>query len=164
MRIPFAVAVCATVAVAACGTASFEHRFEVVLNDPSSRLGAGPEVSIFDYKMGRSEEWARRTIGVATASKPYSGAVGDQAVQWGWDWHLPPDVEAGLAIPALEKNGYFVVNLAAPGAAQATTLAFVPYSSDYPEGLQVKPLAARYQADPADKGWRITLTVDIPPP
>jgi hypothetical protein len=148
-----------------CGTAVYDHQFEVVINDPTGRLGSGPvDISIFDKVMGYSEEWARRTMGVATATKPYVGTVGDTATKWAWDSSLPPSVVAGLAVPAVEKNGYFVVDISpVRGTAKTAALAFAPYGSYFPEGNTVAPLAVRYEGEPAGKGWRIRLTVDIPP-
>jgi hypothetical protein len=121
-------------------------------------------VSIFDKVMGYSEEWARRTMGVATAAAPYSGEVTTMPTKWIWDSTLPPRVVAGLAVPGIERNGYFVMDIeAARGPARKATLPFAPYGEYFPEGNQVTPLPVRIESEPAGKGWRIRLTVEVPP-
>lgn len=165
MRSSLVIATLTALLTAACGTAVFEHRFEVTVSDPTGRLGAGPvEVSVFDKIMGYSEGWARQTMGVATASRPYSGTVGAQGAGFIWGTPLPANVVAGLAIPAVETSGYFVLDIKpVRGAAQAASLPFARYDAFFPEeGSRVPPLAVRYEAEPADKGWRIRLTVEVP--
>src|SRR5262245_58760690 len=113
MRIARAVAFAFALAATGCGTAVFDHRFDVTVNDPCGRLGPGPvDVSIFDKVMGYSEEWARKTMGTATSARPYSGTVSATATRWITDCcSLPPTVVAGLALPAIQKDGYFVVDI-----------------------------------------------------
>jgi hypothetical protein len=150
---------------AACGTAVFEHHVTVAIVDPAGRLGDGPiEVSLFDHRMGSSEEWARRTIGVSTSSAPYAGRVSATATKMVLDTSLPADVAAGLAIPAYETRGYFLLDLRPQAGTDDVSLAFVPYGAYVPEGDAVAPLRARITSEPGDRGWRISLTVHIPEP
>jgi hypothetical protein len=148
-----------------CGTAVYTHQIEVTIQDPSGRLVAGPvDVSIFDKYMGYSEEWARRTMAAATASAPYVGTVNTMPVKWFWDSTLPPNVIAGLVVPAIEKNGYFVVDInLVHGVAQSASAPFAPWGAFFPDSTStVPPLPVRYQGERGDKGWRIRLTVDVP--
>lgn len=149
----------------ACGTAVYHHQFEVTINDPAGRLGSDPiDVSVFDKVSGYSEEWARRTMGVASALTPYVATVFATAAKMAWDSSLPPRVVAGLTVPAIEKNGYFVIDVnVVRGTAEAAALPFAPWGAYFPEGNQVASLPVRYQGEPGDKGWRIKLTVDVPP-
>jgi hypothetical protein len=172
MRLAPAIALAAALLSAACGTAVYTHQFEVTVNDPSGRLGAGPvDVSIFDKYAGYSETWAQQTMGVATASKPYAGTVNDQSTRWAWDSSLPPRVDVGLAVPAVEKNGYFVVDMTlASGQPGAGTARFARWDAFSPEtDSSVPPLPVRYEGEPArtrsngNRGWLIRLTVDVPP-
>jgi hypothetical protein len=55
----------------ACSTIVDEHTVEVLVSDPSQRLGKPPyEVSVFDRSMGSSPEWARKTMGATTDDSP----------------------------------------------------------------------------------------------
>jgi hypothetical protein len=147
-----------------CGTAVFEHKFEVTLNDPTERLGPEPEVSIFDNVMGYSDEWARRTMGTAAAGRPYAGRVSATDMKTVFDRTPPAMVQAGLALPALEQEGHFVLQIKpVAGPEQTTEMPYKSYTVPTAAEDQIKPLTARFTGTPSSKGWTIRLTVDVPP-
>ena len=148
----------------ACGTAVYEHRFEVAVNDPQNRLGPPPvDVSIFDSSMGRSEEWARKTIGRSSPGQPYIGQTSSTAAKMVYDSSLPASVTAGLFLPGLEKAGFFMLSVAtADGPERATTLKYASFNVPTAEEDKIQPLTARFSSVPAKKGWTIRLTVDVP--
>jgi hypothetical protein len=151
-------------AAAGCGTAVFEHRIEIAVEDPAGRLGTPVEVSIFDPYMGRSEEWARKTMGVSSASAPHVARVTATATKMVFDASLPAAVTAALVIPAYETQGYFHLDLRpVAGVEEAAAVTFVPWGDPVPDVAGRAPLRARYRSEPAEIGWRIHLTVEIPP-
>jgi hypothetical protein len=154
-----------SIALTGCGTAVYTHKVAVTINDPSNRLGLGAaaafEVSLFDHTMGYSEEWARRTMGVAAPFAPYPGEVSDTATKMAFDSSLPEDMSAGLFLPALTRDGAFILEIRpVEGPEQVTTL---PYRSFSGAAAEVQLLPARFTSKAADKGWTIQLTVDVPP-
>ena len=154
-----------SITLAGCGTAVYTHQIDVTINDPSNRLGLGPapavEVSVFDHTMGYSEEWARRTMGVAAPGAPYPGKLSDTATKMFYDSSLPADMSAGLFLPALTKDGAFILEIhPVEGPEQALTL---PYRSFVGAAAEVQLLPARVTSKAADKGWTITLAIDVPP-
>jgi hypothetical protein len=152
----------ATAVLAACGTGVHEHSLEISVSDPSSRLGAGPwELSVFDGRMGRSEEWARKTMGTASASAPWRTAFSTvDTVTLGMA--RPAKVDLWLYLPALERRGFFQVRLepqARPsGHADA---AFGSFGEAVPPA-DVPKLDVRYTATAAEKGWSFALTLEVP--
>lgn len=153
-----------TIVSAACGTGVYDHKIEVTINDPSKRLGPPPiEVSIFD-KNGNSADWARKTIGTTEPGKPYSGKT------WGTDTKMFYDrtpsmfVDAGFFLPALEKNGYFVLQIRpVSGTEQTTAMNYASYGVPTKEEDRIAPLPAHFRSEAARKGWTIHLIVDVPP-
>jgi len=154
-----------SIIVAGCGTAVYHHKIEVSLNDPTKRLGDGPvEVSIFDSLMGYSDEWARRTMGTASAGSPYSGTWSDTDTKMVYDRTPPASLQAGLAVPALQKDGFFVLQIKpVAGPEQTTAMPYKSYGVSTPEEDQIKPLTARFTGTPSSTGWTIHLIVDVPP-
>ena len=151
---------------ASCGTAVFDHVVEVRVADPTGRLGVPPiEVSIFDKQSGQSEEWAHRTIGKAGPNSPYVGKVWSTATKTIFDSSLPKRVEMGLAVPAYESRGYFVLALEpAAGEEQRVTAAFAPYGAYFADAnSEIVPLPLRVRSEKGKKGWLIHVTIDVPP-
>src|SRR5689334_9129500 len=65
----------------ACGASSFKHTVEVVVADPTRRLGPPPyEVSIFDPRMGSTSDWAKRWMGPTSDSAHYKVAYAQTAM------------------------------------------------------------------------------------
>ena len=136
----------------------------VTVNDPSKRLAAPTEVSVFDHQSGVSEDWARRTIGTSTPGAPYAGETSATDVKMVYDMSPPADVKAGVYVPALEKDGYFILDIKpAEGPEQATTLGYYSFYVPTAADEKILPLAARFTSKSARKGWTIHLTVDVPP-
>jgi hypothetical protein len=154
-----------SIAAAQCGTAVYDHKIEVSINDPSRRLGSAPiEVSIFDIHRGYSEEWARRTLGTTAPGAPYAGEVGGTATKMIYDRTPPTDLAAGLALPAFENRGYFVLRIGpVDGTEQSTMLDYTSYGVATADERAIPPLPARVRSTTARKGWTIRLTVDVPP-
>lgn len=154
-----------SIACAGCGTAVYTHKIEITVNDPSNRLGPGPlEVSVFDDAMGYSEEWARRTIGKAAPGAPHAGEVSDTATKMIYDSSLPANMSAGLFLPAFEKRGAFIMELRpVEGPEQTVYLPYRSFTAATLEEDKILPLPARFTSKSADKGWVITMTIDVPP-
>jgi hypothetical protein len=153
--------------VSACGTATFDHIVKVSIVDPSRRLGSPPiEVGIFNKTSGQSEEWARRTMGVAGPAKPYTGTVWATDTKTLFDSSLPEHVEMGLSLPAYEGTGYFIVSLQpVPGVDQRATASFAPYGDYFAQvGSKVMPLPLRVRSEKGEQGWNIDMTIEVPPP
>lgn len=152
----------ATLALAACGTGVHEHAVEVSLSDPSGRLGAGPwEVSVFDGVMGRSEEWARKTIGTASAGAPWRTTFPTvDTVTVGTA--RPAKVDLWIYLPALERRGFFQVRLEPQARPSALVpAAFGAFAEPVP-AAEAPTLGVRYAATAAEKGWRLALTLEVP--
>ena len=153
--------------VSACGTATFDHTVKVSIVDPSRRLGNPPiEVGILDKTSGQSEEWARRTMGVAGPATPYTGTVWATDTKTLFDSSLPEHVEMGLAVPAYESAGYFIVSLRpVPGEDQRVTASFAPYGDYFAQaGSKVVPLPLRVRSEKGKQGWQIDMTIEVPLP
>ncbi len=151
-------------ALSGCGTGAFRHDVEIALADPSGRLGVAPhEVSVFDWRMGQSAEWARRTIGPTSPTAPYRCEYGtvDTVVAGA---RRPERVELALFVPALEARGFFVVKLEPKRRPEGEVSAsFAPWGEYFP-AAQAPRLAIRYAALPGPKGWRLALVVSVPAP
>lgn len=159
--LPFlALAVCT-----ACGTGVYNHQIEVTINDPSRRLGPAPvEVSIFNKTSGSSEEWARKTMGTAGPGAPYTGTVGATDTKMIFDRTPPAMLDAGLALPALERDGFFVLDIKpVEGVEQTTAMNYRSYGVPTRDEDTILPLPAHFRSQGSSKGWTIHLTVDVPP-
>src|SRR5690606_16208428 len=117
----------------------------------------------FDHQMGSSPDWARTTMGTTGEGAPYTGTLATTRVRTFLSEDLPGQVVAALAIPAYTADGYFVVSIAPDVTAEKTIVApFVGYGGPEAAG-EVAPLPVNYTSQPGDEGWRILLTVEIPP-
>jgi hypothetical protein len=149
-----------------CGTGVFTHRFEIAISDPSGRLGAAPvEISLFDRTMGRSEEWARRTMGTVSPGAPFAGTYESVETKMLFDSSPASRVAVALWLPAYERAGYFSLVLEPiAGTEQRVTLPFVPWADFYPEGHTVVPMPARVRSEARDGAWLFHVTLEVPPP
>jgi hypothetical protein len=67
--------------VQGCGTVVYQHTVEVLVSDPSRRLGAPPiDVSVFDRQMGSTGDWAKKWMGPTSDQAPYK----TQYTSTGW--------------------------------------------------------------------------------
>ena len=159
------IAAALSIAFAGCGTAAYTHKIEVTINDPSNRLGGKPaEVSVFDHQNGMSEEWARKTIGTTAPGALYTGEAFATATRMIYDTSPPPPITAGVYLPALQKDGYFRLDITpVEGPEQATTLTYYAFQAPAPEAGKIPPVPARFTSKAGEKGWTIHLALDVPP-
>lgn len=151
------------VALTGCGTGVYNHKIDVTINDPAKRLGPAPiEMSVFD-KNGYSEDWARRTIGTTEPGKPYNGKAWGTDTKMFYDRTPSATVDAGVFVPSLESNGYFVLQIRpVSGTEQTTLLNYASFGVMTAEEDTIAPLPARFSSEAASKGWTIHLIVDVP--
>jgi hypothetical protein len=163
MRSRLILLVLASVLLASCGTGVFVHRFEIAVSDPSGRLGPPPyEMSLFDFRMGQSEEWARKTMGVSAPGAPFVGEYKSVETKMIFDSSPAKQVSVALWFPAYEKAGYFGFVLEpVDGAEQQTTLTFVPWNAPYPEGAKVVPIPARVRSEARDGAWVLRIVLEV---
>lgn len=165
MRCPTVLlALVTSVLLASCGTGVFTHRFEIAISDPGGRLGPPPyELSVFDPQMGRSEEWARQTMGLAAPGSSLIAAYDSVGTKMMFDSTPASRVTAALWLPAYRSAGYFALMLEPTAGAELTsTLPFVPWSDSYSDGGKVVPLTARVRCEAGDGAWILHVTLDIP--
>lgn len=149
-------------ALASCGTGVHKHAVELTVHDPSGRLGPGPwELAVFDGRMGRSEEWARKKMGTAAPGAPWRTSFSTvDTVTLGTA--RPAKVDLWLYVPAIERRGFFQLRL--EPRARPTALvegAFGSFGEAVPAAGAPK-LAVRYAARAAEKGWHLELTLEVP--
>ena len=162
---PVVILVTVTMGLSGCGNVLVENRFSVTIEDPGGRLAPGPvEVSVFDSMMGSSDEWARRSMGTATATVPYTTSFQSTATKFIGDNGPSQTIAAGLALPGFKPKGYFALNLR-PIDGQTTTVAapFVGYY-DYEPARDgpVAPLVLTFTSTARESQWQIRIQVRIP--
>jgi hypothetical protein len=148
----------------ACGAQSFKHSVEVIVVDPTMRLGPAPiDVSVFDPRMGSTSDWAKRWMGPTSDGAPYKVPYAATAAATAFGPPRPDRVDLGLAVPKYDSRGFFYVILE-PGTARSSTVhaGFTPYDDDFPKD-QVPRLDIEYTATPAREGWDFVLRVLVPP-
>jgi hypothetical protein len=158
------IPVLALAALAGCGHAVYRHSIELTLEDPSGRLNGEPvELSVFDT-YGYTEEFARQTAGTtAPGQPPYGAVVAGSAQKMIYDF-TPGDVQANLALLSIEPRGYFNLHLQpVAGTEQTATLPYQSYLVATRDEAAIRPLTARYRSESSRKGWKIRLTVVVPP-
>lgn len=165
MRSPTALfTLLASLVLSSCGTGVVSHQVAIEIEDPGGRLGPPPyQLSVFDPQMGRSEEWARKTMGTAAPGAAFSASYDTVETKAIGDQTPPRRIAAALWLPAYERTGYFALMLE-PSAASETTveLPFVPWGDPDPDGPTVAPLTARVRGEPADGAWSLHLTIRVP--
>lgn len=147
---------------AGCGTAVYEHRIQVAVEDPAGKLGPTPvQVSVFDHQMGYSEDWAKKSLRPTSASAPYvqsltttgTVAVGSSA--------LPKEVTIAVSLPSLSAEGYYLFTAELPAEQdRGAKASFVRYGSYFPDA-GAPAIAVRYHSEPDKKGWRVFVVVAI---
>ena len=150
--------------VLGCGTVVYQHTVEVLVSDPSRRLGPPPiDVSVFDRRMGYSEDWARKFMKPTSDAAPYKAPYTSMKTVTIFDPPRPADLEVALALPSYESRGYFALILT-PGSATSgeKRAGFVPYGDFFP-AEQAPTLSVQYTATPEPKGWHIVLRLLVPP-
>ncbi len=160
-RVLPAIALLASLIAAGCGTRVHEHVLEVVVRDPSGRLGTPPhEVGVFDWRMGRSAEWARKTAGTAGV-RPYRTTFSTvDTVSIGVA--RPEKVELALWLPGLEREGFYPLRVE-PKARPAGNATLRPVRFDEsPADGTARWLAVRWTTAPMERGWRLELDLEVP--
>ena len=150
-------------ALIACGNAVFNHTVDVVVSDPTHKLGSEPlEVSVFDSRMGSTSDWARKFMGLTSDSAPYRTPYTSMKVVTIFDPPRPDELELALALPKFESRGFFWVKLR-PGAARTGTerAGFAPYH-EFDRIDPVPRLDVQYTATPEPKGWHLVLRLLVP--
>lgn len=150
--------------MAACGTAVYKHQVEVTVLDPNHRLGPPPyDIGFFDWRMGTSPEFALKSAGKASDTAPFQGVTSTMASVLVFSGPRPDSLELSLALPALTSNGFFHLTFrpqATPSGDQAAS--YQLYEGSAPAGNGPR-LNYRYSAEPLDNGWRLTITLLVPP-
>lgn len=150
-------------ALIACGMSSFKHTVEVVVVDPSRRLGSPPyDVSVFDPRMGSTSDWAKRWMGPTSDSAHYKVEYAQTAMSTAFGPPRPDKVDMGLAVPGYDSRGLFFVSVEpAKTRSGKVRAAFTPYSDNFKE--QAPRLDVEYTATPEPQGWHLLLRLLIPP-
>lgn len=148
-----------------CGTVVYSHTIEVRVSDPSKRLGASPiEVSIFDPQMGGTAEWARKTMAPTSETAPYVVPYTSISAATALDPPRPREFTLALYVPAFETRGAFTLRVRpADSPSGELPFGFLAFSDNLPSS-DVPRLTCRYTATPAPKGWKLAVTVLVPPP
>jgi hypothetical protein len=150
--------------VPGCGTVVYQHTVEVLVSDPSRRLGPPPiDVSVFDRQMGSTGDWAKKWMGPTSDQAPYETQHTSTKTVTIFDPPRPPDLEVSVAVPAYESRGYFWL-LLKPGSSPSgeQRAGFVPYGDSFPAD-QVPTMTVQYTATPEPKGWHLVLRLQVPP-
>jgi hypothetical protein len=150
--------------LSACGTGVFPINFAVSIDDPAGTVGAPPtQVSVFDPTMGDTRDWARKFMGQTSPGNPYLTTFQTSATKMVFDSGPPPEVSAGLAIPAYTDRGYFRFVIR-PVAGQSQTIkpGFIPYLEFDPSGRAIATPTLEVLPTAAEKGWDLKVTVVLP--
>lgn len=155
------IALLAALAAAGCGTRVHEHALEVAVRDPSGRLGSPPhEVGVFDWRMGRSAEWAQKTAGTA-GSTPYRTTFSTvDAVTVGVA--RPEKVELALWLPGLMREGFYALRVEPKARPDGSATLRATRFDESPAGAGAPSLTVSWTAAPVEKGWRVALELAVP--
>jgi hypothetical protein len=156
------VAIVSLLATLGCGTAVFEHRIQVAVDDPAKKLGPPPvEVSIFDHQMGYSEDWAKKSMRPTSASAPYVQSLTTTGTVSVGSSPRPKDVTIAVALPRLSTEGYYLFTAELPAEQDRDAKAsFVRYGEYFPDP-GAPTVGVRYRAEPDKKGWRVFIVVAV---
>ena len=145
-------------------TVVYRHTVEVLVSDPTGRLGSPPvEVSVFDRRMGTTGDWAREWMGPTSDDAPYTVSYTSSSVATLFDPPRPAEVDLALAVPSYEARGFFTLVLKPRSRSSGEQpAAFVPYGDFFPAD-RAPTLTVRYAAKRQPNGWRLVLTVLVPP-
>ncbi len=161
-RLPLLVAFTITV-FAGCGTAVFHHKIDVRVDDPTKKMGNEPiEMAIFNQSWTVDEAWVRQFAGKMAAGKPYIGETSATEMKF-FDFSPPKDLDAGLFLPSLRADGYYILKVKpVSGTDQQTELKWESFFVRTKEDDAVPPLPAHYRSEASRKGWIVQLTLDVP--
>jgi hypothetical protein len=147
---------------ASCGTAVYEHRIEVAVDDPANKLGPPPvQVSVFDHQMGYSEDWAKKSLRPTSTSAPYVQSITTTGTVAVGNSALPKEVTIAVALPVLSAEGYYLFTAELPAEHERSAKAsFVRYGEYFPDP-GAPTVGVRYHSEPDKKGWRVFVVVAI---
>lgn len=150
-------------ALAGCGTGTFDSTYRVSVEDPAGAQGA-VAVSMFDPSMGDTQEWAEKSLGTASPGRPYEATITAVESRLLLDGGPSQAVEAGLYLPELNPNGWYRVAFEpVDGAHQQVQAMFVPWEVP---GTPAPAIDLRILPESDDSAWIVDLTVlpTGPPP
>lgn len=147
---------------AGCGTAVYEHRIQVAVEDPAKKLGPPPiEVSVFDHQMGYSEDWAKKSLRPTSASALYEQSLTTTGTAAIGSSPRPKEVTIAVALPSLSAEGYYLFTAELPAEQDRNAKAsFVRFGEYFPDP-GAPTIAVRYHSEPDKKGWRVFIVVAI---
>ncbi|MBC8086913.1 MAG: hypothetical protein H7Z40_06580 [Phycisphaerae bacterium] len=152
-------------ATSACGTALYKHEVQIIVDDPTGRLGSAPlEVSVFDSRMGTTKEFARKTVGVSSAAAPYTRNFSTTAGVLVGSEPRPDSLEFSVSVPAIIERGFFVLRVK-PGVSLSgdATAGYLLHSESEPAG-DGPTLQFHYSATPLPDGWALQIRLKVPEP
>lgn len=159
----------AALALAGCGTATFDNQFAVTVADPSGRLGTDQvQVAVFDPMMGDTRDWARQHMGVATPTEPYRTSVFATDTKMIGDSSPPSRVVAGMFLPQYDPSGFYSITLQ-PVAGQTVDYEAPYVTYDYSWETTGKkrptgpPLPMTITTSQDGDNWQFDIQVQIPP-
>jgi len=167
LTIPHALYAAAVVAIGlamlGCGTVVYKHTVEVLISDPAHRLGSPPyDVSVFDYRMGSTSDWARKWMGPTSDAAPYRVEYSSTSVATIFDPPRPDKFELAVAVPSLETRGFFTLSVhPQPNRSRRQPAGFVAYMDNFMG--QAPTLTVEHTATPAPHGWHLVIRLVVPP-
>ena len=66
------------------------------------------QVSVFDNRMGDTQDWAEKNLGSRPPGSPYRATVFATDTKFVGDTSPPAEVRAGLYLPQFDDSGYYV--------------------------------------------------------
>ena len=147
------LAVLAAVVLSSCGTGTFDAHYRVGVADGVT----GVPVSMFDSTMGDTQDWAERTLGIASPAQPYEATITAVETRMVTDSGPSPTLSAGLYLPTLHTEGWYVVAFTPQdGVEQDVSATFVPWD---PPGTPQPPLPLRVRATAEDSAWTVEISL-----
>lgn len=148
------LAVLAAVVLSSCGTGTFDAHYRVGV---AAGGAASVPVSMFDSTMGDTQDWAERTLGTASPGQPYEATITAVETRMVTDSGPSPKLSAGLYLPSLHTDGWYVVAFTPEdGVAQDVSATFVPWD---PPATPQSPLPLRVLATAQDSAWTVEIAL-----
>lgn len=142
-----------------------ESGLRIAVEDPNQRLGNAPwTVAVFNPYLGPEENLAAWAQGTAAPGKAYVVLRRRDEDVWRiLDFMTRDELNIGLVLPALRKDGYWLARLKhqVPAGETAGTARFCPWGAIVPDdgaeslGLRSQPVKKEY-------GFEYEVTVRIP--
>ncbi|MEO7997148.1 MAG: hypothetical protein ABI852_06860 [Gemmatimonadaceae bacterium] len=120
-------------------------------------------MGFFDWRLGSSLDYALKNGGKVTEAAPFEGRVSSTASAFAFSAPRPDSVELSLALPALTRNGFFQLILHPKDAPSGNGQAIYQLFEGVPPSGNGPKLVFNYTAEPMEKGWRLKITLLVPP-